>query len=117
MTGIGSRSGTASTEVVPTWLAAGQLPAWNWLSVHFVVALGLPSRPGGRWTVRSLRSSSPESPMSIATSGWLEAWVALPAPGFGFDGVSERLVMLAACALVAPKSATSSTTRVPSPTR
>ena len=103
---MGSRSGTASTDVVPTWLAAGQLPAWNWLSVHFVVALGLPSRPGGRWTVRFLRSSSPESPMSIATSGWLEACVALPAPGFGFDGVSERLVMLAACAPVALKSAT-----------
>ncbi len=39
--------------------------------------------------------------MSIETSGWLEAWVALPAPGFAFDGVSERLVMLAAWALEA----------------
>ena len=65
---------------LPTWVLAGQLSLVQ-LSrpVHSGVAVGLPTRPGGRWTVRSFTwSAGSLKPMRMLTS--------LCAPAARFDG-------------------------------
>ena len=73
----------ALVVTVPTWLAAGQLSAWSWASVHRGVAVGSPTKPGGRATVRFLTSSvGVVNPMWTLTS--------LFAPAFGLAGAADR---------------------------
>ena len=51
---------TVRTEVVPTWVAAGQVSAWNAACVQRGFEVGSPARPGGRLIVMSRTCSVPE---------------------------------------------------------
>ena len=73
----------APVVTVPTWLPLGQESLWSWVTVQRGVAVGSPTRPGGRLTVRSLTSSPAEvNPMWMLTS--------LCAPAFALVGAAER---------------------------
>src|SRR2546423_832290 len=82
---------------VPTTLAPGHVSASNCACVHFVAAFGLPTRPGGRWTVRFLRLSlAPEKTVSSVRLGW--------PPACGFDGVTVKVPIPSAVTLPAART-------------
>ena len=67
---------------LPTWVLAGQLSPFSWVTLQSGVAVGLPTRPGGRWTVRSFTwSAASLKPMWMLTS--------LCAPAARFDGWAD----------------------------
>ena len=69
------------TAIDPSAVPAGQVSPANWAAEHFAVAVGLPSRPGGKRTIRSLTSSVlgfDWNWVDTVMSGCPPAWVVLP---------------------------------------
>jgi hypothetical protein len=80
---------------VPSWLLLGQLSLLSRATVHKGVEVGSPTRPGGRWTIRSLTLSS-------ALAGELKLMLMLKlllAPEVGLVGAAVPLTENAAWAL------------------
>src|SRR4051794_37693191 len=97
------------TVCVPTLLVAGHESLENWAWVHFAAFCGLPRRPGGRFTSRSLMVSEP--PRSNESVKLLLA-PAFVSAGFAWTFDTVMSACAAAGATNAAASASDSTRRL-----
>ena len=100
---------SAVTATDPRAVPAGQVSAANWACEHFGVAFGLPSRPGGNRTMRSLTSSElglDWNEVDVVRSGCPPAWVVV-------DVTLNAVTFTAAIAGAGRASASRNTSRRP----